>query len=221
MVLTTFHIGSPVALGALLEKLPGPVVVLANTRGLQRAGPERVDLKVGEKDRIVAVKRAVDTLRAGGFVFTVADGDGAERLEANLLGRTITLPRGVFAIARLGNAPILPVAARWRGRGVEIVTGDLIPPAAEQTMAEQLISWLEGYLSKNPEPVPGSIAYMLGLSLADTVGILAQRRKEKPVPDLAVVGTGDGPGRYDNYPAGREADGRHDATRDLSADRLG
>ena len=212
LLLATFHLGTPVTLGAVIERLPGHKLAMFNSHGLARPGMPTVDLSAGETRRVAAVMRALATLRAGGVVVTVADGNSAATIQAELLGRLVRLPRGTFAIARMAGAPILPITARWRGRGIEIVTGQPIEPATEAAMAQALADWLGGYLAAHPEQVMIPIVNLLRRGRPtgprDRLAELFERGFEQGVPDLPVVRPRDRPGRHHQDPAGREADGR-------------
>src|SRR5207248_647078 len=107
MVLVTVHVGPFLALGAVFERLPGPRLALFYGNVVHRPGTRAVD--VAESGYVFAAKCALDTLRGGGFVFSIADGVGGSRVEADLYGRRIAFPRGTFTIARLAGAPLLPI----------------------------------------------------------------------------------------------------------------
>lgn len=202
MVLVSFHIGTPQVLGALFERLPGPRLAMFYGTVVPRPGNTVVDVA---QNGWISAKRAVDTLRAGGFVFTMADGDGQARVEAHLWGRRIGLPRGTFAIARLAGAPLLPVTARWRGSAIEIVAGDPILPADEAEMAAALVSWLEAYLAEHPEEMRFLFLYLLHrVLLCD--GALAEGPLEGLIPDLPGLRPGNGPRLYGHDPIGRKAE---------------
>ncbi len=162
-VLATFHMGTLSALGALLERLPAPVSILLGGGRATARRSRYLRTSEGEEQRVGAVMQAIRTLRQGGFALVVADGPGTARVEQTLLGHPISLPSGAFAMARLSGAVLVPVAARWRGPGVEIVAGDPIPPAAEATMASALVSWLERYLREHPEEFSHPLARLLGV----------------------------------------------------------
>jgi hypothetical protein len=220
LVLATFHIGVPTALRGFLERLPGELLTLFNTDGVAPEELNAIDLLSGEAGRASALKRAVETLRAGGFVMTVVDGSGDSTVESVLFSRRVQLPRGTFAMARIAGAPILPVAARWRGRGIEIETGAQIQPGAEAEMADALMRWLERYLSAHPDQALVPIINLLRRApLVD--GVLAEHRAQERVPDLSVVGAWDRLRREHADATRREAERRGDAPRDLGADPLG
>jgi len=181
MVLVSFHLGTVEALGAVFERLPGPRLVLWACCPVERPGTRLVD--IGHSGFVFAAKCALDTLRAGGFVFSVADGAGHSRVEAALCGRRIVLPRGTFTIARLAGAPLLPMAARWRGSRIEVTTGDLIPPGDEAEMVSALMGWLEPYLIEHPEEARGDLLHLLRTAPLSQDAI-PQGVLEGAVPDL-------------------------------------
>jgi len=151
MVLAAFHVGPLPALGILLEQLPGEVLVL------QLSGNARKRLVVGwtgteEWQRAAALRRAVSTLRAGGFVVLLVDANEfPTTIDVTLFGRTTRLARGAFALARMTGSPLVPIAPRWRGSRVEITVGDPIPPGEEAAMAAATAGWLERFVRTNPQ----------------------------------------------------------------------
>ena len=148
MILVSFHTGGIVALGLLLEQLPGKVLVLSFNDAVipPRPGVERVATGGGELARIAAAKRAGDLLRDGGFVFMMLDGGDSARTPLAVFDGTFFVSSGAFRLARITRAPIVPVIAQWRGRRMEIVLGTPIAPAEEAVMAGVLGSWLEDVL---------------------------------------------------------------------------
>ena len=157
LILASFHIGLFPALGAVLMRLPGEVLVVHQGRFAPRPGVKLVLRGDDEWDRAAAFHHAVAGLRSGGFVFTTLDGgyrDGAYEagaVEVPMLGGTISLARGGFALARITRTPIVPLVARRSDGGVEIVCGQPIPPAdEEETMAAAAARWLGEYLSEFP-----------------------------------------------------------------------
>jgi lauroyl/myristoyl acyltransferase len=155
-VLVSFHVGPFPAVGAALEQLGGHVLVLH--RGNFAALPGLTLIRTGDDEwaRARALKQAVATLRAGGFVYLAMDGFGEEgydaaTVDAPLLGGSIGLARGGLALARMTGTPLVPISARWRGNRAEIVCGDPIPPSSdEHAMAAALARWLERLLLEAP-----------------------------------------------------------------------
>jgi hypothetical protein len=72
MILATFHLGPIPALGSLLEQLPGDVLVLHRS-GQPRPALTMLGLGADSSQRAWVFRRAVETLRGGGFVFVVVD----------------------------------------------------------------------------------------------------------------------------------------------------
>jgi hypothetical protein len=150
MILATFHLGPVPALGGLLEQLPGEVLVLQRS-GQPRPSLTLLGIEADSSQRAAVFRRAVEALRGGGFVFVVVDAyKTAATVEATFLGRQVRLARGGFALARITGAPIVPLAARWRGRRIDIVAGDPILAGDESAMAGAVTSWLEDYVRENP-----------------------------------------------------------------------
>jgi lauroyl/myristoyl acyltransferase len=152
------------ALGGLVERLPGPVCVLL---GAGQVAPRRTRLVRtvgGEQKRVAAAVEALHTLRDGGYVLVVVDGIGTALVQQQILGQPVSLAAGAFALARLAHAPMLPVAVRWRGAAVEIISGAVIAPAEESVMASSLVAWLEDYLRAHPGEFSFTLSRLLGVS---------------------------------------------------------
>jgi hypothetical protein len=156
LILATFHIGALPALAAVLERLDGEVIAVHRGRFAPRPGVTLVRTGDDEWERARTLDRAVRALRAGGFVFTALDGYGedgyeAATLEAPMLGGSVALARGGFALARIADVPMVPIVARWRGSSVEVECGDPIQPARDEgAMAAAVAAWLERYLRAFP-----------------------------------------------------------------------
>jgi len=161
LILGFFHAGAVQALGSAIERLPGPVLALRQGLLHPSRPPVRVESTEGDgQRRAAAFQRALAHLGAGGFVVVALDIVPGPGLRVPCLGRAIELARGPFAMARLTGAPLMPLAARWRGGEVEIETGDPLaaPPAAapevwESALAAAAARWLERYLLGSPAEV--------------------------------------------------------------------
>jgi lauroyl/myristoyl acyltransferase len=162
-ILVTFHIGPLAALSGLLARLAGPVCVLRGAGQVVTRKARYLPTFGGEAQRAAAVTEAVHTLRAGGYALVVVDNLRDARVPATLLGRSVPLAGGAFALARLAPAPLLPVAVRWRGPSVAIVAGEMIEPADETAMADSLARWLEAYLRRHPRELSFTLSKRLGL----------------------------------------------------------
>lgn len=161
LILGFFHAGAVQALSAAIERLPGPVLALRQRLLHPPRPPVRIESTEGDGQRRArAFQRALAHLDAGGFVVVALDLVPGPGLRIPCLGRAIELARGPFAMARLTGAPLMPLAARWRGGEVEIETGDPLaaPPAAapeawESALATAAARWLERYLLGSPAEV--------------------------------------------------------------------
>ena len=147
MVLASVHMGQLEAVGALLERLPGQVLAFADREFPIGRGFTSVCLTGDEWQRAAVTRRAIQTLRSGGFVFLAVDGIGNARVEITLSGERVSWSKGAFDLARITSSPMLPVITRWRGGKVEIVTGQPICPSDASTMAASLARWLEEYMA--------------------------------------------------------------------------
>jgi hypothetical protein len=151
LILVFAHVGPYHAIGAALAGLRGDVLALE--RGGVGPTPGITATAAGDDEwgRARVFQRAIGTLRSGGSVLLAIDGYEASTLEVPMLGGAMAVARGPFALARMTGAPIVPIAARWRGGSAEVACGDLIPAdASEQVTAAATCAWLERYLRRFP-----------------------------------------------------------------------
>jgi hypothetical protein len=159
VVVASFHIGPFQALGGFLDALPGPRVALAREQYELR--PDMTLLHAGDDEwqRAHAFGRALRELRSGRSVIVTVDGlpvgdHPMPTIEVPMLGRSMPFARGAFALARLGRAPIVPMASRWRGTAMEVTVGEPIAPdRGEGAAAAAVAAWLERYLVERPGEV--------------------------------------------------------------------
>lgn len=152
-ILASFHVGPIPATGMLLEQLPESTVVLHVG---QSARPSLEVVAVGADDwsRAAALRAGVDALRDGKYVFLMVDANVfPATLEVEMFGRTTRLARGAFALSRMTGVPIVPFAARWRGRRIELVTGTPIQPGSESETAAATAAWFEQFVRDAPEEI--------------------------------------------------------------------
>jgi lauroyl/myristoyl acyltransferase len=157
LVLAAFHVGPFQALGAALTELRGELVAL--DRG-QFGAAQRITVLPGGEDEAARARvfnRALATLRSGGFAFMNVDAFHPEQfnvstIDVPLFDRTLPLARGAFALARLADVPVAPIAARWRGIELEVEIGEPLHPGSggEQALAQATASWIERYLRARP-----------------------------------------------------------------------
>ena len=146
LIIGTFHVGPILGLGVLTERLQGETLVLRGSVGAT------------EQQRAATFYRALEALRANGFVLMALDPYEAQRIAVPFRGRTLQLARGAFAMARIARVPIVPIVARWDGNEIELIIGEALPSSDdEQAMAEGAARWLEGYLRE----WPGELSYRI------------------------------------------------------------
>ncbi|HKI00544.1 MAG TPA: hypothetical protein VKK31_01055 [Thermoanaerobaculia bacterium] len=158
LVLGTFHVGAVQALGAVIERLPGPVLILRQGLLYEPCPPVEIASTEGDdQHRAASFRRALAHLDNGGFVVLALDVVQGAGLQVACLGRTLELARGPFALARLAGAPLVPIVARWRQGGVEAEAGEALavdttlgPAAWEGALAASAGGWLERYLLESP-----------------------------------------------------------------------
>jgi hypothetical protein len=162
LIVASFHVGPFQALGAVLRSLPGEAVALAREQYESRPDVTMLYRGHDEWQRARTFRRMVSTLRSGGVALVNLDGfhpdDSMATIEVPMLGRSLPLARGAFALARIAPAPIVPIVTRWRGTAMEVTVGDPISPEhGEARMAAATGDWLERYLRE----MPGEISVFL------------------------------------------------------------
>lgn len=158
LILGFFHVGATQALGAAIERLPGPVLLMRQGSPYTPTPPVSLGTTEGDgQRRAAAFRRALSHLSHGGFVVVALDIVPGPGFRVPCLGHTIELARGPFAMARLIGAPLVPLVARWERNGVEIEVGEPLakgpetePDAVERALAASAAGWLERYLLKSP-----------------------------------------------------------------------
>jgi hypothetical protein len=173
LILGTFHVGAFQALGAAVERLPGPVLVMRLGSLYVPTPPVEVASTEGDDQRRAAsFQRALNHLAGGGFVVLALDLPPSPGLRIPCLGRTLELARGPFSLARLTGAPLVLLVARWRRSGVEVEVGETLargletdPEAMEGALAASVAGWLERYLLESPAELGlGLLRDLLGCS---------------------------------------------------------
>ena len=168
-VYVSLHIGAMPTLAAFLRDLPREVAALHRMDWGLPSKVTGVYVARNEAARVAGFHRALATLRGGGHVFIPIEGD---TVRVPLLGRSLLVARGPFALARLSGAPIVPLLARWSGGRARIHAGHPIAAGRdEQAMALKLACELDRYLRAHP----GEIDDWLLKGLID---------EHSPLPDL-------------------------------------
>lgn len=159
VVVASFHVGPYQALGATLSPLPGEALIVDREQFGARPDVTMVAGGDDEWQRARTFHRALGTVRAGGTVLTMLDGAHTDdypvsTIHVPMLGRSLPLARGAFALARIGRAPIVPIVLRWRGTAMDATVGDPIAPdLGEERMAAAAAEWLERYLRRVPDEI--------------------------------------------------------------------
>lgn len=144
--------------------------------GIEIMSPPKADCM----RRALVVKRALEYLRAGGFVCTGIDhplGNGI--VQVPFMGLRLNLRRGVAALARLSGAPVIPISQRWDalGRAITVTVHDPLPRPAcpegagiafEEAVLAEAARWAERYARAFPEEL---CLDLLALSLERSQGL--------------------------------------------------
>lgn len=164
VVLVAWHLGPRRALVAALHALGRPALVAGS-----RATPDSIDSTSVETWNLLGgglragfLRRAVDTLKAGGIVSLALDGTRGARQPVRFLGQDISVGRGAATLARLTGARFVPVTTRWIGNSarIEVCFHPPIPTPVidrsdaarfEAALLESATLWFESYLRSHPE----------------------------------------------------------------------
>lgn len=155
LIVASFHVGPFQALGVVLRSIGEPYIV-TREQFLGRPGSTMLHEGDDELQRARTLNRTVGGLRSGGVVLVMLDGlrvdeATAGTIEVPMLGRSLPLARGAFALARISGVPIVPIVVRWRGTAMAVTIGDRIgPDLGEAGMAAAAGGWLERYLIERP-----------------------------------------------------------------------
>lgn len=172
LILATAHVGALYLLAAGFDRLGLRRTVLRwSPIHAPAPGEEPVAARGGLVRRTHALLRGLETLRRGEFVVSALDGELGASEPVSLLGCSLQLGVGAFALARLGGAQVVPVAALWRGPRVVCELGS---PVADPLEAAR---WLEALLRREPEQISLGLLRQLLLGPAvDAAGEDALRR---------------------------------------------
>lgn len=152
-ILASLHTGPLLSVGLILERLPSRPLALS-TEFPSGARFESLHVAPSLGSRARAVRRAVEELRTGRFVFTTIDNPQRRRhVEAAFLGRNVKLAPGAFVLSRLARAPIVPLLATWQDGRVVVLRGPLVAPGPDETMGSALGRWLDQLFRTTPLPL--------------------------------------------------------------------
>jgi lauroyl/myristoyl acyltransferase len=150
-VLISFHVGPFAALAHVLQRLPGEVLAPHYTNWTFPPNVRAIGGDRDEAERAAAFYRAVTMLRAGAHVFLMVETIRGLGVEVPLLGGSIPLARGAFALSRLTRVPVVPLFARWTGPDVTVAAGETIAPCGDETaQATAAARALERHLLAHP-----------------------------------------------------------------------
>jgi len=166
-VVAAFHVGPYQALGAVMRAMPGTPFVITREQFIGRGDIALVHEGDDEFGRARALHRTIAGLRSDAVAMLLPDGlrvgDRSVRtIEVPMLGRSLRLASGAFALARLTRVPVVPLAARWEGTAMAVTVGDPVAPdLGEDGMAAAVGAWIEGYLRERPGEISKFILDLL------------------------------------------------------------
>jgi hypothetical protein len=140
VIIAALHLGPPKVLMNLLLEARQKLLVWTNTRDLPGWLAERhpdafLDPLLADQRAVLLVRSALH-LRMGGLLLGAADKASGERTVAiERLGRTWRFSRGLPALARRLDVPVVLTMALWAGDRIRIVCRPLPPP--EQGLADE------------------------------------------------------------------------------------
>jgi lauroyl/myristoyl acyltransferase len=160
-ILITWHVGVIFGLAAALTQRNIPVLVVREGSFYEPIGRmEFAFTRGGPSARARTFGHALRQLQKGGLVLMAADGpDGARTACVPCLGRSFSLARGPFGLARLAGAVLVPCVPRWDGDGrIDVqVSPALTRPRMdtkatfETSYAAAAAGWLQTYLLESPQ----------------------------------------------------------------------
>lgn len=147
-ILLTAHVGAIYLLGAAFDRLPaGRTVLRWAPQHLPAEGERNATTAGSVESRTNALRAAISELGGGGYVVTTLDGGQGAATDGRVLGRRLDLGQGAFVLARLADAPVIPVVALWEG---DRVVCDLAPAVDD---AEAAAQWLDRLLAREPRQI--------------------------------------------------------------------
>ncbi len=152
LVLVTAHIGALYLLDLGLEQVAGPRTVLRWSAVHEPFPEEEIAATAGGLEaRTEALRRGLGALRTGKFVVTTLDGPHGAGRPGTLLGRSLAVGRGGFALARASGARVAPLAALWEGGRVVVELGAAVAMGTDsQDGPQQVVRWFERLLRRSP-----------------------------------------------------------------------
>lgn len=149
LVLVTAHVGALYLLSSGLDRLWTERLALRWSAQHQTApGEENAFTSGPVVARTEALRRGLESLRQGKVVVTALEGPHGSAEPGRLFGRPLDLGRGGFALARLADVRIVPVAAVWERNRVRISFG--MPLEATADAPGKTARWFEALLQRSP-----------------------------------------------------------------------
>jgi len=155
VLLVGWHAGPPFALAQALSSAGLSALFCVGPTPNYRlpTGIDYVATDGGAACRAEALHRAVQHLRQGKTVYLLADHPYLSSRRVPMLGREVSLSPSLGVLARLAQARVVPVTARWLPRGcieVEAYPERLAPQLDEEDLYAELAEFFGHYLSTHP-----------------------------------------------------------------------
>ena len=158
VILVGWHVGPPFGILGALEAAGVRALVVRKPFESRRAPVhDAATIDGGHQDRSAAFRAGLTRLEEGGVVLLAADArDVGQTAPMPCFGRSRTMARGPFALARRSGAPLVPVAAQLIGdRAIHIAIGAPLAAAGagdalEASLATAAAAWVEATVRAAP-----------------------------------------------------------------------
>lgn len=131
-------------LTVIAQRHPYKYVTEFFTKKRRSAGLEVVYLGEG-------MKKILNTIKNGDLVATLGDRDYTENyMVANLMGKRIAIPRGIFEFALKTNVPVIPSFCLKEKEGYKLYFEKAIEPFSLNHIMDNWLQILEKYIRKYP-----------------------------------------------------------------------
>lgn len=160
VLVALWHLGVPLATSAALVALKVPTLMAVSHAWAPRPRALEHHEVRDSVSGAAFVIRAIDRIERGGVVAIAVDGRrGARSVDTRFLDETVTIGRGLGALAIRTGAPIVPALARFRARASAIDVTFHAPLAVdgmdEPTIVRAVADWFDARARAEPSLLRG------------------------------------------------------------------